>query len=217
MGLELVQAAKMGELLGSEARSCASPLNRPPPRATNSSVRSREYLTPAEVEAMLEASKSSGRHGQRDAALILLAYRHGLRVGELVALRWDQVDLDAGTLHVNRIKNGTPGVHPLRGPELRALRQLRRDYPGTPYLFFSERKGPLTTASIRRVVARAGQLAGITFRVHPHMLRHGTGFYLASQGQDTRAIQGYLGHRAITSTAVYTALSPGRFASFWRD
>jgi integrase len=172
MGLMLVQAAKMGK-----SKSV------PPTRVVNASVRSREYLTPAEVEKMLEAARGSGRHGHRDEALILLSNRHGLRVSELVALRWDQVDLDAGTLHVNRIKNGTPGVHPLRGPEIRALRQLRRDYPGTPYLFFSERQGPLTTATVRKIVARAGHLAGISFRVHPHMLRHAAGFYLASQGQ----------------------------------
>ena len=203
MELTLVQTAIMGKL--------------PPKRVPNASVRSREYLTPVEVEKMLEAARGSGRHGRRDEALILLAYRHGLRVGELVALRWDNVDLSAGTLHVNRIKNGTPGVHPLRGPEIRALRQLRRDYPGTPYLFCSERKGPLTTATVRKIVARAGLLAGLTFGVHPHMLRHATGYYLAAQGQDTRAIQGYLGHRSITSTAVYTALAPGRYRDFWRD
>jgi len=206
MALELVQASKMGKM----------PAIAPPKRVTNASVRSREYLTAAEVDKMLEAARGSGRHGRRDEALILLAYRHGLRVGELVALRWDAVDLEAGTIHVNRIKNGTPGVHPLRGPELRALRQLRRDYAGTPYLFCSERKGPLTTATVRKIVARAGRLAGIA-NAHPHMLRHATGYYLASQGQDTRAIQGYLGHRAITSTAVYTALAPGRYREFWRD
>jgi type 1 fimbriae regulatory protein FimB/type 1 fimbriae regulatory protein FimE len=203
MPLELVQDAKMAVL-----KNC------PPRRAASTG---RKHLTPSEVEAMLTAARGSGRHGRRDEALILLSYRHGLRVSELVSLQWDSVDLNAGTLYVNRIKNGTPSVHPLRGPEIRALRQLRRDYPETPYLFCSERKGPLTTSSIRRIIARSGLLAGITFRVHPHMLRHATGFYLASQGQDTRAIQGYLGHRAITSTAVYMALSPGRFASFWRD
>lgn len=203
MSLELVQTVKMAESH-----------NRPPLRVASTG---RKHLTPSEVEAMLTAARGSGRHGRRDEALILLSYRHGLRVSELVSLQWDSVDFDAGTLYVNRIKNGTPSVHPLRGPEIRALRQLRRDYPGTPYLFCSERKGPLTTASIRRIVARSGKLAGIAGRVHPHQLRHACGFYLASQGQDTRSIQGYLGHRAITSTVIYTALAPNRFASFWRD
>jgi integrase len=188
--------------------------NRPPLRVASTG---RKHLTPSEVEAMLAAARGSGRHGRRDEALILLSYRHGLRVGEAVALRWDSVDFNAGTIYVSRLKNGTEGVHPLRGPELRALRQLRRDHHDSPYLFCSERRGPLTTSSVRRIVARAGQLAGLAGRVHPHQLRHATGFFLASQGQDTRAIQGYLGHRAITSTAVYTALAPGRFASFWKD
>jgi type 1 fimbriae regulatory protein FimE len=204
--VQLRQPSFMGKLLKS-----------PPRRVPNATVRSREYLTPAEVEKMMTAAKGAGRHGNRDEALILLSYRHGLRVGELVVLRWDQVDLDAGTLHVNRIKNGTPGVHPLRGPEIQALRQLRRDYPETPYLFCSERKGPLTTATVRKIVARAGQLAGITFRVHPHMLRHAAGFYLASCGQDTRAIQSYMGHRNIQHTVRYTELSSDRFKNFWRD
>lgn len=165
---------------------------------------------------MLVAARGSGRHGHRDEALILLTYRHGLRVSELVALRWDQVDLDAGTLHVNRIKNGVAGVHPLRGPELRALRQLKREYLDTPYVFASERRGPLTTAAVRKIVARAGQLAGIA-HAHPHQLRHATGYYLASRGTDTRSIQSYLGHASITSTVIYTALAPNRFAGFWKD
>jgi type 1 fimbriae regulatory protein FimB/type 1 fimbriae regulatory protein FimE len=125
----------------------------------------------------------------RDSALILLAYRHALRVSELASLWRDQVDLKQGTLHLNRLKSGTSSVHPLHGPELRALRQLYRDYPDSPYIFSTERGGPMTTSMVRKVVARAGLLAGIGFPVHPHMLRHATGFYLASKGQDTRAIQ----------------------------
>ena len=111
----------------------------------NNDVRAREHLTPAEVARLIKAAKETGRHGHRDATLVLVAYRHGLRVSELVALRWDQVDLDQGLLHVTRLKGGTASTHPLRGPELRALRRLRRDYPDTPYLFVSERGGPVTT------------------------------------------------------------------------
>jgi type 1 fimbriae regulatory protein FimB/type 1 fimbriae regulatory protein FimE len=190
--------------------------NSPPRRRLNAEVRSREYLTPAEVEKMMTAAKGVGRHGSRDASLILLAYRHALRVSELVALRRDQVDLQAGNLHVNRLKNGTPSVHPLRGPELRALRQMFREYPDSPYVFSTERKGPLTASTVRKVVARAGELAGIP-AAHPHQLRHATGLYLASKGQDTRAIQAYMGHRSISNTVKYTELSPDRFKSFWRD
>jgi type 1 fimbriae regulatory protein FimE len=98
----------------------------------NDEVRSREHLTPSEVASLVKAAKEMGRHGHRDATLILIAYRHGLRVSELVALRWDQVDLEQGVLHVHRLKGGTASTHPLRGPEIRALRRLRRDYPGYP-------------------------------------------------------------------------------------
>ena len=147
----------------------------------------------------------------------MLAYRHGLRVSELVALRWDQVDLKAGALHVSRLKNGSPSVHPLRGPELRALRRLQREYPAAPYVFVTERRGPLTTSAVRKMIARAGRVARIPFPVHPHMLRHATGYKLANDGHDTRAIQQYLGHRNITHTVRYTELAAGRFNRFWND
>lgn len=191
--------------------------NNPPRRVPNAERRSREYLTPAEVESLTAAAEKAGRHGHRDATIILICYRHGLRVSELVALRWDQVDLAQGLLHVRRAKNGNPSTHPLHGPELRALRKLQRDYPNSPYIFTTERKGPMTDATVRKMVARAGVAAGLPFPVHPHMLRHAAGFKLANDGQDTRAIQHYLGHRNICHTVRYTELSPERFKDFWQD
>ena len=188
-----------------------------PIRRKNTEYRNREYLSEKEVGQVIDAAASAGRHRLRDATLILLAYRHGLRVSELVALRWDQVDLTQGLVHISRRKNGVPSVHPLRGPELRALRRLERDYPETPYLFVSERKAPLTADTVRKIVARAGQHAGIEFPIHPHMLRHATGYKLANDGQDTRAIQHYLGHRNIQHTTRYTELAADRFKSFWQD
>jgi type 1 fimbriae regulatory protein FimE len=188
-----------------------------PRRLRNAELRSREYLTPEEVQKLIEQAGKLGRHGQRDAALLMLAYRHGLRVSELVALRWDMVDLKQGRLHVNRLKNGIPSVHPLRGPELRALRKVARAYSDTPYVFVTERGGPLTTDSVRKLVARAGEAAGLSFSVHPHMLRHACGYKLANEGHDTRSIQQYLGHRNIQHTVRYTDLSPTRFKDFWRD
>lgn len=88
----------------------------------------------------------------------------------LVGLRWEQVDLKQGLLHVQRLKNGADSTHPIRGPEIRALRHLQRDYPDTPYVFVTERKGPLTTSTVRKMVARAGEKAKLGFPVHPHML-----------------------------------------------
>jgi type 1 fimbriae regulatory protein FimE len=192
-------------------------LRHPPRKRPNSERRSREFLTPDEVERLIKGAERVGRHGHRDGTLILVAYRHALRVSELVCLRWDQIDLVQGLMHVNRLKNGTASTHPIRGPELRALRRLQRDYPGCSYVFNGERKGPLTDSSVRKIVARAGKAAGIDFPVHPHMLRHAAGYKLANDGQDTRAIQHYLGHRNITHTVRYTELSPERFRDFWQD
>lgn len=193
------------------------PLLYPPARLTNAARRAREYLTADEIDQLLQAAAKLGRHGQRDRTLILLAFRHGLRVSELVALRWDQVDLKVGVLHVARLKNGFASTHPIRGPELRALRELRRDYPNSPYLFISERGGPMTPATVRKLITRAGESAKLAFPIHPHMLRHSTGYKLANDGHDTRAIQQYLGHRNITHTVRYTELSPTRFKGFWKD
>ena len=188
------------------------PLRRP-----NKDLRSREYLTSEEVDQLLTAAKSIGRHGHRDMTMILVAFRHGLRVSELVALRWDMIDLKQGVMHVSRLKNGVNSTHPLRGPELRALRKLKRDYPDTPYVFVSERKGPVTASNVRKIVSRAGEQAELGMPIHPHMLRHSTGFKLANDGHDTRAIQLYLGHKNIQHTVRYTELASGRFNDFWTD
>jgi type 1 fimbriae regulatory protein FimB/type 1 fimbriae regulatory protein FimE len=189
----------------------------PPKKVKNLEKRTREHLLPNEVQAMIKAAHQVGRHYLRDATLILLAYRHGLRISELVALRWSQVDFGSGTIYINRLKNGVSATHPLHGPELRALRQLQREYPDSPYLFVSERKTVMTAATARGIISRAGTRAGLTLSVHPHMLRHACGFYLASQGYDTRAIQSYLGHKNIQHTVHYTELSPERFSHFWQD
>jgi site-specific recombinase XerD len=189
----------------------------PPLRRPNKDLRSREYLTAEEVDKLGTAARSVGRHGHRDSTLILVAFRHGLRVSELVALRWDMVDLKQGLMHVSRLKNGVNSTHPLRGPELRSLRKLSRDYPDTPYVFVTERKGPLTASAVRKIITRAGELAKLGMPIHPHMLRHSTGYKLANDGHDTRAIQLYLGHKNIQHTVRYTELASGRFNDFWKD
>lgn len=191
--------------------------NRGKGRPTNSDVRSREYLLDKEVTALMKAAKSTGRHQHRDATLISMMYRHGLRVSEVTALRWDLIDLSLGSVHINRAKNGVASVHPLRGPEIRALRRLKREQSPSPYTFTTERGGPLTTSTVRKMVARAGTNAGLPFPVHPHMLRHACGYALANAGHDTRALQHYLGHRNIQHTVRYTELAPDRFKDFWTD
>jgi integrase len=213
---KVAQKRRATKASGRRSRATPSPA-LPPRRQSNLDRRTREYLTPAEVEKLLQASSKVGRHGARDRTLILLAYRHGLRVSELVTLRWEQIDFKAGLVHVNRLKNGLASTHPIRGVELRALRELRRAYPDLPYVFVTEREGPMTAATARKLITRAGELAKLPFPIHPHMLRHACGFKLASEGQDTRSIQQYLGHKNITHTVRYTELSPDRFKGFWKD
>ena len=188
--------------------------NRTLRRLPNTAHRPREYLTETEVDRLIEAARKRGRNGARDVAAILLAYRHGLRAQELCQLRWSQIDLRHGRLHVNRAKGGQESVHPLRGPELRALRPLQGN---SPYVFVTEGGTPVTTAWFLRMVQRTGRAAKLPFSVHPHQLRHATGYKLANDGHDTRSLAHYLGHRNLQSTARYTALSPDRFSKFWND
>jgi integrase len=189
----------------------------PPRRRPNAELRTREYLTDAEVEKLTSAARAN-RWGHRDATMILLAFRHGLRSSELTDLRWDQVDFEKATLHVRRVKRGSVSTHPVMGDELRALRRLAREQdPKSAFVFTSERGGPFTTAGFARMVERAGIEAELPFKAHPHMLRHACGFALANMGHDTRSLQAYLGHKNVQHTVRYTELSPARFKDFWRE
>jgi integrase len=160
---------------------------------------------------------NGNRWGQRDATMILVAFRHGLRASELINLRWDQIEFRTANLHVHRVKQGTPSTHPIRGDELRALRRLQREQdPKSPFVFTSERGAPFSTAGFARMVERAGVQAKLSFKAHPHMLQHACGYKLANDGHDTRALQAYLGHKNIQHTVRYTELAPTRFKDFWR-
>ncbi len=190
---------------------------RLPRRKPNAEYRSREHLTEREVERLIEVVKDN-RQGHRDATMVLIAFRHGLRVAELIDLRWDQVDIDNALLHVRRLKNGSPATHPLTGRELRALRRLQREQePKSPFVFISERGAPFSKRGFQAMVERAGEAAGFDMKIHPHMLRHACGFKLANEGVDTRTIQAYLGHKSIQHTVRYTELAPTRFKSLFRD
>ena len=190
-----------------------------PNRIANDKLRGRDYLTEAEISRLEKEALKRNRQGFRDATMIMTAYRHGLRAAELCDLRWDQVDLSAGKIHVRRVKNSAPSTHILDGKEIRALRRLQREQePGCQFVFTSERGSPFTTAGFRKMLARLGETTKIGFPIHPHMLRHATGFKLANDGVDTRAIQDYLGHKSIANTVRYSRLSPERFKAFrWKD
>ena len=130
---------------------------------------------------------------------------------------WDRIELDSGRLHVRRAKGGIDNVHPLSGKEIRALRQLRRENPDSRYVFITERGGPTTTAGFLKTIARTGEAARLPFPIHPHMLRHSTGYKLANDGHDTRALPHYMGHKNIMHTVQYTEMAPDRFKNFWKD
>jgi type 1 fimbriae regulatory protein FimB/type 1 fimbriae regulatory protein FimE len=187
-----------------------------PRRAKNADLRTREYLTAQEIDRLMAEARQN-RYGHRDGTMILIAFRHGLRASEAVDLRWEQVDFNRAVLHVRRVKQGSPSVHPLCGAEMRALRRLQRESTASPFVFVSERGAPFTTAGFARMIERAASAAGLGLKAHPHMLRHACGFALANAGHDTRAVQAYLGHRNIQHTARYTELAPDRFKSFWTD
>jgi len=171
----------------------------------------------AEVKRLMKAAQH-GRYGHRDATLILVAFRHGLRAAEICDLEWSQVEFGrSASLHVRRVKNGKPSVHPLRGDEIRALRELRRQFPDSGFVFATEQGGPFTPDAVNRLIKRIGERAGLAFPVHCHMLRHACGYALANAGHDTRALQDWLGHRSIQHTVRYTELSPTRFKDFWRE
>ncbi len=189
---------------------------RPPAAAIAEDPR-RRYLTPAEVQALVAAARKRGRYGHRDATMILVAYRHGLRVSELVGLRWAQVDLAAGRLEVVRAKGSDDSVQPFAGVELRALRKLARErQPDQRHVFLTERGAPMTASGFFKMLRRAADSIGLA-DVHPHLLRHACGFKLVNQGVDTRSLAAYLGHRQLNNTRRYTAMSSMRFDRFWPD
>ena len=179
----------------------------------------RKHLTPGESARLIDAAGKAGRNGVRDRALVMVAYYHGLRASEAVGLEWQDIDWTTESIHIARLKHGLAGTHPLQGVELRALRALHkeRDRPTSGHMFVSERGEPLSVDMFARIVQRAGMAAGIGLHVHPHMLRHACGFYLANKGTDTRTIQAYLGHSQISSTVIYTQLSSTRFRGLFKD
>ncbi len=180
-------------------------------------TRKKNFLTEAEIERFLRSSRK-GQHGVRNFAMMLLVYRHGLRVSELVNMLIADVDLDSGRLFVRRSKGSLSTSQPLDGVEIRALRAWLRQRINAPccnsaLLFLSER-GPMTRQAVNYLVAVVGERAGLG-HVWPHMIRHATGFALANKGCDTRLIQDFLGHRNIRHTQLYTRTAAVRFEGLW--
>ncbi len=184
-----------------------------------SKISDRQHLTSREVERLIEATKGR-RNEVRDRCLLLLMFRHGLRVSEACGIKLDQVDTESRVLHVARLKGGLSTTQPLRGDELRAisawLKERARMKPAGKAFFVSEQRKPLHRSTVNLLLITYSRAASLPLLAHPHMLRHACGFALADQGADTRLIQDYLGHRNIQHTVKYTATNPTRFEKLWR-
>ncbi|MCL1064271.1 tyrosine-type recombinase/integrase [Shewanella benthica] len=182
--------------------------------ATDGHERSKDFLTEDEMKHLLLAAKK-GRHGPRDHLILLMMYRHGLRVSEAISLKRSDINLAQSRLWVKRLKNGLSVEQPIDGEELRAIkRYLSSRTDMLPWLFISERQQALTRQSINYMIKTAAKRTSLT-NVHPHMLRHSCGYYLANKGYELRLIQDYLGHRDPKHTVHYTRISSIRFEGIW--
>jgi type 1 fimbriae regulatory protein FimB len=180
--------------------------------------RSREYLAPDEVQKLLDASRREdlSRNPERDYCLLLLMFRHGLRVSEACRLKVTDINLKEKFIHIQRLKNGNATTQPMHNGELGTvntwLKARTKMQPHSNFLFISERRQPLSRFTVCALVKKYAEAAGLAeLAVHPHMMRHACGYSLANRGADTRLIQDYLGHKNISHTVRYTKLAPGRF------
>lgn len=174
----------------------------------------KNWVTQSEMEALRKAARKT-RNPVRNELILLMMYRHGLRVSELCKIQMEQLDLDQSSIFVKRIKNGISGMHPMAGDELRLLRRyLRERKTALPWLFVSERGNQLARSSVNKICELCADKAALP-PVNPHMLRHGCGFFMINNGHDIRAIQIYLGHASITNTTIYTKLNEKQFVGMW--
>ena len=182
-------------------------------------MKKRDYLRPDELERLLVAAKQT-RNPERDFALVLLAFRHGLRVSELCSLKLSDVNVELGEIYIRRCKGSVSGSHPVYNGESQALKAWLavRGEMNVPAdvdsLFVSEQRKALNRCSVWHLVKNLAREAGLE-GIHPHSLRHSTGYHLTNQGRDLRLIQSFMGHASISSTIRYTQVDTRRFAKLF--
>ena len=209
----------MGTLHQLKPMQTASPDPNCATRTPTSDEPKRKWLNSEEMEQLIKASRF-GRNAERDSLMIMMGFRHGLRVSELINLRWDQINLRDGTIEIHRLKHGKMSIQYLQPDEKRALKKWRDAHPDEVLLFKSLLGQKLNRGSFYAVMREAGKRAGFKFKVHPHQLRHSCGYVLGNEtngghGANTRVIQDFLGHRNIAHTAVYTDVNPNKFKTIW--
>jgi len=201
---------------GTNGRNVQSDKNNSQDLPTNHSEKGKFFLTTSEIETIFKHLKKT-RHPVRNNLMILMMYRHGFRVSELIDVKMADIDMDSHRIYVRRIKAGLSTHQPMNGDEVRALKRylrLREKLGTSDYLFLNERKEPFTRKAINYMLTRISDKTGI--RVTPHMLRHSCGYYLADNGTDLRTIQDYLGHRDPKHTVIYTQIVASRFNNLWK-
>ncbi len=181
--------------------------------------RAPKFLTEGQVESLIKIAFKLGQPWQRkrNALMLMMLFRHGLRRGELLDLSWSQINIPDAQLTVYRLKNGKMCIHPIPERELRMINEHKKTAPSHVYVFATREGAPLSTGGIKHIINRIAAQSDIPYRVHPHMFRHACGFYLANNGVDTRAIQAYMGHVDIKKTVIYTEMAPNRFNDFWKE
>lgn len=180
----------------------------------------RLYLTYMEVQQIFQAM-AGNKNCIRDRCMILMCFIHGLRTSELTGIKITDIDLLSGRIYIHRLKNGLSTTHPLHPREISLLKKwlnLRAVYDKhqNDWLFLSIKGQRMTRQHFYNILNHNAKAAGLSVKVHPHMLRHACGFELAEQGLDTRLIQDYLGHRNIRHTVHYTASNAARFVNAWK-
>nr|WP_288129428.1 tyrosine-type recombinase/integrase [Microbulbifer sp.] len=188
-------------------------------RLKNDQLRGRKHITPDELKTICGTIKQRSRHPDRDELMTLMAFHHGLRVGELVALQWQHINLKNRQVKVTRLKNGIPSTHPITSRrEITLLNRLHKaaGKPKTGFLFNTERGTPVSANGFQKLFSAASEQAlGIKWNVHA--LRHGCGTELVEQGQHLHTIKEYMGHVNIANTALYLHDSAKRFQGIQWD
>lgn len=182
-------------------------------RLANDALRGKRHLTDAEVAKVCAAIQKNSRYSDRDELMVWMAFRHALRVSELVDVKWQHFDLKAGQMAIKRMKNGIDTLHPISDKrELMLLRRVHRGQgkPTTGFVFKNERGNVVSVNGFQKMFGKFSEQA-LDVKWNAHALRHGCGTALIDRGHDLRTVQIYLGHKNIQNTTRYLHESVKQF------